>query len=344
MAIELITEACADGATESKSCAVLGFSCRTFRRWCTQMREAGKLADQRQESALRRNHPQALSEEEKEQIVEVCNTSENRSLPPSQIIPKLADQGIYIASESTFYRVLKQAGQSNRRGRAEKPKLVARPRAWSATGPNQVWSWDITFLPTQIKGDFYRLYMIEDVYSRKIVGWEVHFEESACRASTLIEKAYKANGIGSKPLVLHSDNGSPMKGATMLATLQKLGVMPSFSRPSVSDDNPYSESLFRTLKYCPRYPSKPFGSIDSARQWVMSFVNWYNHQHRHSGIKFVTPAQRHEQVDAALLANRTTVYERAKASHPHRWKSRSVRNWSHIGEVWLNPPKEHRHD
>ena len=184
-------------------------------------------------------------------------------------------------------------------------------------------------------------HLIEDIFSRNIVGWEIHDNETAEHASVLIRKACLAEGIHEEGLVLHSDNGSPMKGATMLATLQKLGVVPSFSRPSVSDDNPYSESLFRTLKYLPAYPSKPFESIEAARRWVHQFVRWYNEEHRHSAIGYVTPSQRHQGLDTALLAARKAVYEAAKARHPARW-SGPTRNWDPVAEVWLNPPKELR--
>ena len=209
-----------------------------------------------------------------------------------------------------------------------------------ATGPNQVWSWDITYLPSATRGQFYRLYMTMDVYSRLITGWEIHLEESAQHAATLIDKACLKHGIRQGQLILHSDNGSPMKGATMLATLQKLGIVPSFSRPSVSDDNPFSESMFRTLKYTPAYPSKPFADLDQARQWVHQFVTWYNTRHCHSGIQFVTPEQRHQGLDKVILARRSAVYEAAKEAKPERWKNRSVRNWEPINEVWLNPSKE----
>jgi len=159
----------------------------------------------------------------------------------------------------------------------------------------------LTYLASTIKGSFYRLYLIEDIYSRKIVGWEIHDNETAEHASVLISKACLAEGIHKKGLVLHSDNGSPMKGATMLATLQKLGIVPSFSRPSVSDDNPFSESTFRTLKYTPSYPNKPFDTIQAARKWVDEFVTWYNETHRHSSIKFVTPGQRHRGEDGVIV-------------------------------------------
>ena len=209
----------------------------------------------------------------------------------------------------------------------------------AADAPNRAWSWDITYLPTAIKGQFHRLYMVVDIYSRLIVGWEIHGDELSSHAADLISKACLRQQVRRNQLVLHADNGSSMKGATMLATLQKLAVVPSFSRPSVSDDNPYSEALFRTLKYTPAYPAKPFVDIDQARQGVARFVTWYNTEHRHSGIRFVTPAQRHASEDTTILARRTAVYEKAKRTHPDRWRGRATRNWKPEGTVRLNPDR-----
>ena len=338
VAIELVCEAVDAGARQEKACEVLEIPARTLRRWERRLQDE-RLEDQRKAAAAQRVPANKLTDKERGQILDVCNQLENKSLPPSQIVPKLADEGRYIASESSFYRVLRDAEQANRRGRSETPRTVSRPKGYQATGPNQVWSWDITYLAASIRGTFYRLYLAEDIFSRKIVGWEIHESESAEHASVLIRKACLAEGIHEDGLVLHSDNGSPMKGATMLATLQKLGIVPSFSRPSVSDDNPYSESLFRTLKYTPAYPTKPFESIEAARQWVHRFVQWYNGEHRHSAIRFVTPNQRHNGMDTSLLAARKDVYEAAKKRNPARW-SGNTRNWEPVTEVWLNPPKE----
>lgn len=334
MAITLIQEAARAGARRFKSCDILGITCRTLRRWL----KADSLGDKRK-GATRRPSLQALSLQEKAQILEVCNRAEYQSLPPSQIVPKLADQGIYIASESSFYRVLRAHQQATHRGYARQPSTVAKPVALAATGPCQVWSWDITYLPTTVRGEFLRLYLIVDVFSRAIVGWEIHPNESSEHASDLIAKACIRHKVRRDQLVLHSDNGSPMKGATMLATLQKLGVVPSFSRPSVSDDNPYSEALFRTLKYTPAYPKGSFSGINEARDWVLSFVTWYNNEHQHSGIKFVTPIQRHEGMDVQILSSRTAVYEAARQAHPSRWRGRNVRDWTYGDTVWLNPNK-----
>jgi len=334
-AVELIEEAIEAGAPAEKACEELEISLRTYKRWTDG---EGVKADGRPE-AERPEPANKLKPEERQQILEICNEEAYRNLPPSQIVPALADKGTYIASESSFYRILEEAEQLHRRGRAQAPRRVSKPEAYKAIAANQIWSWDITFLATTITGLFYRLYLIMDIYSRKIVGWEIHENETAEHASLLIRKACLAQGIREQGLVLHSDNGSPMKGATMLATLQRLGVVPSFSRPSVSNDNPYSESLFGTMKYTPAFPSKPFESLEAARDWVYDFVHWYNEEHRHSGIQFVTPAQRHSGAERSILVNRKAVYQAAKQRNPERW-SRETRNWSPVGEVWLNPDNQ----
>ena len=183
---------------------------------------------------------------------------------------------------------------------------------------------------------------IVDIFSRDIVGWEVWPEESADHASELIKRACLAQKrLTTAPLVLHSDNGSPMKGATMLETLYALGITPSNSRPRVSNDNPYSESLFKTLKYRPNYQPKGFEDIETARRWCSGFVNWYRHEHHHSGIRFLTPAERHEGKGAAILEKRSLLYQAAKAAHPERWNSRATRNWNDITEVYLNPDRSY---
>ena len=198
---------------------------------------------------------------------------------------------------------------------------------------------NITYLPTVMRGVFFYLYLILDLFSRKVVGWAVYEVESMDLSSELLDASIKAEGADPKKRVVHADNGGPMKGSTMLATLQRLGVVASFSRPSVSDDNPFAEALFRTLKYRPGYPSKPFATIESARAWVLGFVAWYNGEHLHSGIRYVTPDDRHAGRDKAILAQRHELYTQAKERTPRRW-SRSTRNWSPIGAVYLNPVKQ----
>ncbi|MDK6203238.1 IS3 family transposase, partial [Oligella urethralis] len=332
IAVTLVNEAVQSGARRQAACDILGISCRNLRRW----EQAEDLHDKRQQPG-KRTYSHALTKAEKALMITTCNQPEYRHLPPSQIVPKLADKGIYIASESSFYRVLKEYNQLAHRGKAQAPRKVVKPTAWVAQAPNQVWTWDITYLKSTVKGQFYRLYMIVDIYSRLIVGWEVHLEESAKHAAQLIRRACVKHNVQRETLVLHSDNGSPMKGATMLATLQQLGVMPSFSRPATSNDNPYSESLFKTLKYMPHYPNKPFADITEARQWAQDFTTWYNTQHCHSGIRYVTPQARHQGQDREILAKRAQVYEAAKQAKSERWKGRTTRNWEPVAEVYLNP-------
>jgi Transposase and inactivated derivatives len=202
-------------------------------------------------------------------------------------------------------------------------------------------TWDISWLPGPLKGLFFYLYLIVDLYSRKIVGWEIYECESADYAAEVVRRAVLAERCIDQLLVLHADNGSPMKGETLLATLYRLGIATSYSRPRTSNDNPYSEALFRTCKYRPDYPIGGFASLDEARAWMQQFVHRYNHAHCHSGIRFVTPQQRHSGNDGAILAQRQAVYEQARARHPERW-SGPIRNWKPITEVWLNPSPSDR--
>jgi transposase InsO family protein len=222
-------------------------------------------------------------------VLDACNSQEFESLPPSQIVPRLVDQGRYLASEASFYRILRAEKQQHHRGRAMPPAHRHAPTSHRARGPCEVWSWDITWMPGPIRGVFFYLYLILDIFSRKVVGWEVHERESAEHAADLACKAVSAEGCLTRPLVLHANNGSPMKGATMKATLERLGVIASYSRPRVSDDNPFSEALFRTCKYRLDWPAPGFASKEDAQRWVAGFVGWYNNEHRHSAIRFVTP-------------------------------------------------------
>jgi putative transposase len=257
-------------------------------------------------------------------------------LSPKQLVPRLADEGRYLASESTLYRLQHRYGLRGRQRTVRRTHVSRASAVHRATGPNQVWSWDITWLPTVVRGKYLYLYLVMDVWSRRIVGWEVCEREGADLAAALIQRICADTDIDPKGLILHSDNGKPMRGATMIATLQWLGVVPSFSRPHVSNDNPYSEALFRTLKYTPAYPKLPFFSVEQAHAWMARFVAWYNGTHRHSGIRYVTPDERHLGREPAVLARRHAVYVQAHHKRPERW-SRDTRNWTPVGAVILNP-------
>jgi len=224
-----------------------------------------------------------------------------------------------MGSESTTYRVLRERGQAGRRGRAKTPRKSGPPTTHRAAGPCEVWSWDITWLPGPVPGVFFHLDLILDIWSRKITGWEVHDCENGELAAQVVEKAVWAEGCVTSPLTLHADNGSLMKASSLRVTLERLGVTASFSRPRVGNDNPFSEALFRTCKYVPSWPEKGFESLEAARAWVADFVRWYNGEHRHSAIRFVTPDQRHCQQDRAILNQRDAVYQAARARHPERW-------------------------
>jgi putative transposase len=280
-----------------------------------------------------------LSDEERGEVIKIASSKEYVDDSPWIIVAKVADKGKYIASESTFYKILKEEKLLRHRG---KSKLSNRykPEPLVAEGPNEVWSWDITYLKTLVRGQFYYVYLMMDIWSRKIVGFDVQEEESMEHSSILMDKLCEDEGVNRGELVLHSDNGGPMKGATMLATLERLGVAASFSRPSVSNDNPYSESLFKTLKYCPKYPDR-FKDLAEAKIWMIMFMDWYNN-HQHSGIKFVTPNQRHLGLDIEILKKRKEVYEEAKKKNPSRWNNRNTRNWTRDEKVYLNDLQKKR--
>ena len=332
MILDAIAEAQASGARLSPACDVLGISARTIERWRVQ-----PDADDGRCGPHRRPH-NALSLAEEAQVVSVLTSSRYSGLSPKQLVPQLADEGLYLASESTMYRVQRRHGLRAKKPSASRTHVSRACTAHQAIRPNQVWSWDITWLPTTVRGVYLYLYLVMDVWSRRIVGWRVADRESEDVAAVLVTQACSDGNVDPRGLVLHADNGSPMRGSTMISTLQWLGVVPSFSRPHVSDDNPYSEALFRTLKHTPAYPRLPFADLGSAQRWVARFVDWYNGEHRHSAIRYVTPNERHDGREHDVLAARSELYERARSANPERW-SGSTRNWSPVELVVLNPER-----
>lgn len=328
----------AAGARLDRACDIAGIDVRTLQRW--KAHTGLDMGDGRPHAA-RPMPAHALSEAERAQLLNVANEPRFAAMPPARIVPLLADEGRYLASESTFSRVLREHSQTAHRGRAKTPRAVRPPTTHVATAPRQVWCWDMTYLPAQIAGRWFHLYLIMDLYSRKIIGWEVHPTDHADHAVHLLRRTALVEGIAAlnvKP-VLHGDNGSTLKATTVLAMLQWLGVKPSYSRPRVSDDNAYAEALFRTAKYRPEFPANGFADLDAARRWACDFVHWYNVEHRHSGIRYVSPAQRHAGDDHAILAARHALYQQARARHPTRW-SGDTRNWTQIGAVTLNPERD----
>ena len=237
----MVLEATQNGCRREIACQDIEIDMKTLGRW------ENNLVDKREGPKTAPHNK--LSAKEREDIIRVATTKEFQDLTPWQIVPKLADRGMYVASESSFYRVLKENKLLSHRGKS-RPRTHHRPAPLVARSPNEIWSWDITFLKAPVIGSFYYLYMFMDIFSRKIVGFEVSECESMEVSSKLVKEICQEENIKEDQLIIHSDNGGAMKGATMLATLHKLGISPSFSRPKVSDDNPYSESLFKTLKYC----------------------------------------------------------------------------------------------
>ena len=331
MICALVQTAVEAHAEQQEACAIIGVAPRTLQRW----RRNVDLGDRR--STPKKPPPNQLTPRENAMLLALVNTPVYRNLTPNEIVPLLANQGRYLASESTIYRLLRRSDQLAHRTKAKPRKARHRPRELVATGPNQVWSWDITYLHTSVHGRFFYLYLLLDVWSRKIVGWAIHERESGELASALVTAACAREGVARDRLVLHADNGGPMKHATLYAVLTVLGVAVSHSRPHVSNDNPFSESIFRVLKYCTLFPADgKFASLELAREWMTRFDHWYNHVHLHSGIRYVTPAQRHDGRDVAVLELRAATYETARKRHPERW-SRAVRNWNPIPRVILNP-------
>jgi len=331
-----IEEAHRSGARWAACAAALGLHVRTLERWHKQQCQ-GNLEDRR--TTIQKAPPaHALTEAERQAVLEVANRPCFRDCSPHQVVPRLADEGVYLASESTYYRILRSAGQQHRRGRIQAPR--ARPAEQSATGPNQLWAWDITLLPTQVAGQWYRMYLFLDVWSRKIVGWAVHEAEDGQLAADILAAAMRREGAHSG-LTLHADNGGAMKGKTMRAKMEALGVVASFSRPYVSDDNAQVEASFRTMKYRPWYPNRPFESLEAARAWVEMFVRWYNYEHLHREIGYLAPAIRHGGCGEEVHAGRREVYEEARKKHPQRWRNK-IRTWEAPAVVVMHRRKGER--
>lgn len=305
---------------------------RSVQRW-----QRGATGDQRRGPKTAPKHQ--LSEAEKDEVVRLANQPSYRNLSPEQVVAKLADEGVYICSERSLRRVLAERRLDSHRERSKPRTARHKPREYVAREPLRVLSWDITYLKNaSIRGSYFYLYLHVDIWSRRIVAAEVHDTQSTELAAQLLCSLCNLHRIQTDELVVHSDNGAPMKGSTMLATMRALGITSSFSRPSVSDDNAYVEALFRHLKYAPSYPSNGFSDLAQARAWVMRFVAWYNTEHLHSAISLVTPDDRHHGRDIQILSHRRDVYAAARKANPLRW-TKHHRQWNRPDIVILNPDR-----
>lgn len=306
---------------------MVGISLRTLQRW-----RRGSLQDRRK--GARKRVARKLSVQEKERIIEMANNPEYRDLTPHEIVPKLLERGTYLASVRTFYRVFKERNQLQHRSNCRVRRKCRKPPMREARRSNQVYCWDITWLMRTIQGLFFYAYIVLDLYDRSIVGWSVHETEDDRHSRGLFERITEGRNIRFE--YLHSDNGHPMKGVTLMGLMEKLGVKTSFSRPRQSNDNPFIESLFRTLKYRPAYPGR-FETLDAARKWMMKFVHWYNTQHRHSSLDYVTPQEMRSGVAKAIFKKRNMTLEAFKQQNPERWGSRATKRWGDLKPVILNP-------
>ena len=278
-----------------------------------------------------------LSETEKAQVRDLLNSERFQDQPPREVYATLLDEGQYHCSWRTMYRILDEHTEVRERRNQLRHPTYQRPELL-ATGAKQLWSWDITQLRGPAKGQFYYLYVILDVFSRYVPGWLIAQRESAELAEELVAETCRKQGITAAQLTLHADHGSPMIAKPMAQLLADLGVQKSHSRPRVSNDNPYSEAQFRTLKYCPTYPDR-FGSVADARQWGQEFFTWYNDEHHHTGLALLTPADVHHGRAAAILVERQAVLQQAYAAHPERFVKGPPTVPQLPTAVWINPPQ-----
>ena len=319
---------------------LLGVCGRTLRRWRLDISGQGFSLDRRKGAARQVAHK--FTAQERQKVIDTINDSRFSDLPPAQIVAILAEEQQYVGSEMTIYRIMREEGLLNHRGRARQPREPRPVPMLEAKGIHQVLAWDITLVPGPVKGQYYYVYMVMDVWSRRILGTEVQDVECSKLASEFFDRVCRDEGITSDAAaVLHSDNGAPMRSFKLAAKMRELGILLSFSRPGVSNDNAYAESLFRTMKYHQSYPLRRFRSLDTVRCWIEVFVEWYNGEHRHSGIKYVTPNQRHFGEADAICAIRQQTYSKAHQENPHRW-SRPPRCWKQPEIVKFNYPRSEK--
>lgn len=307
--VNLIQEAVSNSVRVKRACEIVEISYHTYRRW-----SSGNVCDRRKGAS--KKVPRKFSEEEKEILYQTANKEEYRDMTPGQIVPSLLEKGLYFGSERTLYRVLREKNALLHRSESRKPQRRYKPAELIAISSDEVYTWDITWLRTDVKGVFLFAYVVIDIFSRLIVGWCIEDCESPDYARNLYERIISNRKV--KPKFVHADNGGPMKGVSLVSFLQGMDIGLSYSRPRVSDDNPFIESFFKTTKYSARYPGH-FVNIASARKWFADFIDFYNTKHLHSGIGYVTPFQKHSGQDIAIFEKRQKTLNKAAKLHPNRF-------------------------
>jgi transposase InsO family protein len=281
------------------------------------------------------HHPAELSEAERDEVMDVLNSDRFVDKSPAQVWAILLDEGVYLCSQSTMYRLMRAREQTRER-RAQAVHPARKKPELMADAPNTVWSWDITKLKGPVRGTYYDLYVVLDIFSRKVIHWVLWPTETAELAKEFITAAVERNG-GIRPDYLHADRGTSMTSNTLTGLLAKLEITKTHSRPSVSNDNPYSEAQFKTLKYCPAFPER-FGSIEDARVFCEAFFAYYNNEHRHSGIAYHTPATVHNSSWQDIQAKRVVAMEAAWAANPRRFPHGGPKLPTLPTKVWINQP------
>lgn len=330
-AVKLICAANDNGARLTEACKTIDISISTFERW-----RNGNTSDNRKGAS--KTVTRKLAPEERQEIIDICCSEEFKDDNPYKIHASLLDKRIYVASISSFYRVLRAENLIRYRGNSRPKKSNSKPPELKATGPNQVWTWDITWIKTDIRGTFYYAYTIIDIWDRSIVKWSIHDREDDILAKELFEAAFEENNY--PRVFIHSDNGNPMKGISLMALFYDLGISNSYSRPRISDDNPFIESWFKTLKTHVSYPGK-FNSIYNARNWFAKFVHIYNNSHKHSGLHYITPVKVRNGEYNSIVRTRNVTMQKAYKKNPIRW-SNPVKQLPKTHTVFLNPSADTR--
>jgi putative transposase len=316
------------------ACAALGRSRATY------YRRHRKSPPRPRQPHVAKLQPRALSHNERSEVLGILHEERFVDQAPATIYATLLDEGQYVCSVPTMYRVLRAADEVHERRRQARHPATVKPEL-VATGPNRVWSWDITKLLGPEKWTYYHLYVIIDIYSRYVPGWLLATRETAELAERLIAETIRKHNVVADQLTMHADRGTSMASKNVALLLADLGVTKSHSRPHCSNDNPYSEAQFKTLKYRPEFPDR-FGSIEDGRDFCRRFFSWYNHDHRHSGIGFHTPATVHFGRAESIHLDRARVLEAAYAAHPERFVRQPPVPPQLPGIVWINKPTEVR--